>query len=341
MPRRPRSRVRFFEAVTRYYETANANVHRGAHALGDRATGLFERRRSRVRAFLNARWDREIVFVRGATEAINLVAQTYGRSRVGPGDEVVVSWMEHHANIVPWQRLCEEKGASLRVVPITDDGELREDAYEALLSGRTKLVALSHVSNALGTVNRIKGLIEIAHRQGIPVLVDGAQAVPHLEVDVQDLDCDFYAFSGHKVYGPMGIGVLYGKAHLLDAMPPWQCGGDMVRNVSFNGTTFREPPGKFEAGTPDVAGAVGLAAALDVLDGIGRGAIARHEDRLLDRAVERLEAIPGVRLIVCRVVGPAWSPLSSKILPAPRWTSAAGWTSRASPCVPDTTAASR
>jgi cysteine desulfurase/selenocysteine lyase len=285
------------DALTRYYETANANVHRGVHALGDRATALFEQARVRVGAFLNARQPREIVFVRGATEAINLVAQTFGRRRVGPGDEVVVSWMEHHANIVPWQMLCEEKGAVLRVIPLTDAGELRVDAYEALLTERTKLVALAHVSNVLGTVNPIKSLIAIAHRRGIPVLVDGAQAVPHLEVDVQDLDCDFYAFSGHKVYGPMGIGVLYGKAHHLEEMPPWQCGGDMVRTVSFAGTTFNEVPFKFEAGTPDVAGAVGLAAALDALDSIGRSAMARHEASLLDRAVTRLGAIPGVRLI--------------------------------------------
>jgi cysteine desulfurase/selenocysteine lyase len=285
------------DALTRYYETSNANVHRGVHTLGDRATALFEQARARVAAFLGARQPREIVFVRGATEAINLVAQTFGRQRVGTGDEVVISWMEHHANLVPWQMLCQDKGAALRVIPITDAGELRVDAYEALLTERTKLVALAHVSNVLGTVNPIKTLVEIAHRRGIPVLVDGAQAVPHLEVDVQDLDCDFYAFSGHKVYGPMGIGVLYGKAGHLEEMPPWQCGGDMVRTVAFEATTFNEVPYRFEAGTPDVAGAVGLAAALDFMESLGRGAMARHEAGLLERAVERLGAIPGVRLI--------------------------------------------
>lgn len=284
-------------ALTRYYETSNANVHRGLHTLGDRATVQFEQARTRVRAFLNAQQHREIVFVRGTTEAINLVAQTFGRQRVGSGDEIAVSCMEHHANIVPWQMLCQEKGASLRVIPVTDAGELCMEAYEALLTERTKLVALSHVSNALGTVHEIKMQIEIAHRRGIPVLVDGAQAVPHLEVDVQELDCDFYAFSGHKVYGPMGIGVLYGKVHHLEAMPPWQCGGDMVRTVSFEGTTFNEAPQKFEAGTPDVAGAVGLAAALDFIEAIGRDAIAQHEACLLEHAVDRLAAIPGVRLI--------------------------------------------
>jgi len=288
---------RVLDALTRFYETANANVHRGAHTLGDRATALLEQARTRVRAFLNAQQHREIVFVRGATEAINLVAQTFGRRRVGPGDEVVVSWMEHHANIVPWQMLCKEKGASLRVIPVNDAGELCVEAYEALLTERTKLVALGHVSNALGTVNPIKMLIEIAHRRGIPVLVDGAQAVPHLEVDLQDLDCDFYAFSGHKVYAPMGIGVLYGKVQHLEKMPPWQCGGDMVRTVSFERTTFNDVPYKFEAGTPDVAGAVGLAAALEEIELIGWDAIARHEACLLDRALDRLGAIPGVRLI--------------------------------------------
>ncbi len=288
---------RVLEALTRYYETSNANVHRGVHDLGDRATARFERARARAGAFLNARQHREIVFVRGTTEAINLVAQTFGRCRVGPGDEVAVSCMEHHANIVPWQMLCNEKGASLRVIPITDAGELCVEAYEATLTERTKLVALAHVSNALGTVNRVKTLIEIAHRRDIPVLVDGAQAVAHLEVDVQDLDCDFYAFSGHKVYGPMGIGVLYGKIQHLEEMPPWQCGGDMVKTVSFEGTSFNEAPAKFEAGTPDVAGAVGLAVALDEIESIGRSAIAHHEACLLDHALGRLGAIRGIRLI--------------------------------------------
>jgi cysteine desulfurase/selenocysteine lyase len=291
---KPRS---VLDAVVRYYEASNANVHRGVHTLSDRATTLYEQARARVQAFLNAREHREIVFVRGTTEAINLVAQTFGRRRIGPGDEVVVSGMEHDANIVPWQVLCEERGASLQMAPVTDAGELSVEAFEAILTERTRLVALTHVSNVLGTVNPIKNLIRIAHQRGIPALVDGAQGVPHVEVDVQDLDCDFYAFSGHKVYGPMGIGVLFGKACHLEEMPPWQCGGGMVRTVSFEGTTFSEVPYRFEAGTPDVAGAVGLQAALELLDTIGRGAIARHEQRLLDRAVDRLRAIRGVRLI--------------------------------------------
>jgi cysteine desulfurase/selenocysteine lyase len=285
------------DAVVRFYEADNANVHRGAHALSDRATAALERARATVQKFLNARRPQEIVFVRGATEAINLVAQTFGRARVGPGDEVLVTEMEHHANLVPWQQLCEESGARLRAVPITDRGELRLETLDGLISPRTKLVAVTHVSNALGTVNPVKSVVDIAHRRGVPVLVDGAQAVPHVRVDVQEIGCDFYAFSGHKVYGPMGIGVLYGKAALLEEMPPWQCGGDMVRTVSFEGTTFNDPPYRFEAGTPDVAGAVGLAAALEFLDGVGRERAGAHEARLLDLAVRRLKAIPGVRVI--------------------------------------------
>jgi cysteine desulfurase / selenocysteine lyase len=285
------------DAVVRFYETDNANVHRGAHALSDRATREYERARETSRRFLNARRPAEVIFVRGTTEAINLVAQTFGRQHVGPGDEVLVTEMEHHANLVPWQQLCLEKGARLRAVPITEDGELRLDALDGLLTPRTKLVALSHVSNALGTVNPVKEVIEAAHRRGIPVLVDGAQAVPHVCVDVQDLGCDFYVFSGHKVYGPMGVGVLYGRLDLLESMPPWQFGGDMVDTVGFDGTTFSEPPYRFEAGTPNVAGAVGLAAALEFLEGVGRPVIADHEARLLELAVRRLEEIPGVRLV--------------------------------------------
>ncbi len=285
------------DALVRFYESDNANVHRGAHALSDRATASYERARETVRYFLKARRAEEIVFVRGATEAINLVAQTYGRQHVGPGDEVLVTEMEHHANLVPWQQLCHEKGARLQAVPITDRGELRLDALEALLTPRTKLVALAHVSNALGTVNPVKEVIAAAHRRGIPVLVDGAQAVAHIPVNVQDLDCDFYAFSGHKIYGPMGIGVLYARWALLESMPPWQFGGDMVDVVGFGGTTFNEAPYRFEAGTPNVAGAVGLAAALDFIEGIGRGTIAAHEARVLDLAVLRLAEIPGVRLV--------------------------------------------
>jgi cysteine desulfurase / selenocysteine lyase len=285
------------DALTHYYENDNANVHRGVHVLGDRATAAYEAARARVQQAIGARSPYEIVFVRGTTEAINLVAQTFGRARVGPGDEVVVTWMEHHSDIVPWQMLCEEKGAKLRVVPIIDKGELCLDAYRKLLTPRTRLVAVSHVSNVLGTINPVGRMIGMAHEHGIPVLVDGAQAVAHLDIDVQELDCDFYAFSGHKVYGPMGIGVLYGKARHLEAMPPWQGGGDMVRTVTFEKTTYNVAPFKFEAGTPNVAGAVGLAAAFDVLDGIGREAVAAHEAGLSALALERLGDIPGLHIL--------------------------------------------
>lgn len=285
------------EAIARYYEHDNANVHRGVHALGDRATTLYEEARARVQRFLGARSPHEIVFVRGTTEAINLVAQTFGRVNVGPGDEVVVTWLEHHANIVPWQRLCEEKGARLRVVPVLDKGDLCLDEYAKLLNPRTKLVAVTHVSNVLGTVNPVARMTALAHEHGIPVLVDGAQAVAHLPVDVAEMGCDFYAFSGHKVYGPMGIGVLYGRAERLEAMPPWQAGGDMVRTVSFEATTYNVPPFRFEAGTPNVAGAVGLAAALDVLEGFGRDAVSAHEARLTALTLERLREVPGLRLL--------------------------------------------
>ena len=285
------------DAVVKFYEHDNANVHRGVHSLGDRATAALEQARATVQRFLNARRPHEIVFVRGTTEAVNLVAQTFGRAHIKAGDEVLVTEMEHHANFVPWQRLCEETGAVLRAIPITNRGELRLELLDDLLTPRTKLVALSHVSNALGTVNPVKAVIEAAHKKGIPVLIDGAQAVAHVDVDVQDLDCDFYTFSGHKVYGPMGIGVLFGKLPLLDAMPPWQTGGDMVKSVGFEGTTFNDPPHKFEAGTPDVAGAVGLAAALEFVEALGRHRIAAHEASLLDLAVRRLREVPGVRLV--------------------------------------------
>ena len=285
------------DAIVRFYETDNANVHRGTHALSDRATAAYEGARETVRRLLNAQSPEEIVFVRGATEAINLVAQSFGRRNIGPGDEVLITEMEHHANLVPWQQLCLETGALLRVLPITDDGELRLDALEDYLSPRTRLVALAHVSNALGTVNPVKTVIEAARRYDIPVLVDGAQAVPHIDVDVRELDCDFYAFSGHKVYGPMGIGVLYGRLSLLEAMPPWQCGGDMVHRVEYDKTTFNDPPYRFEAGTPNVAGAVGLAAALEFLDDVGRRRAAECESHLLATAVRRLDEIPGVRIV--------------------------------------------
>jgi cysteine desulfurase / selenocysteine lyase len=285
------------DAVIGFYETDNANVHRGVHALGDRATARYEQARETVRRFLNAGSDREIVFVRGATEGINLVAQTFGRKTVGPGDEVVITWMEHHANIIPWQALCDEKGATLRVVPITDEGELRLDVYEKMLTPRTKIVAVSHVSNVLGTVNPVALMTAMAHAKGVPVLVDGAQAVSHLRADVAAIGCDFYTFSGHKVYGPMGVGVLYGRAELLEAMPPWQGGGDMVKTVTFQKTTYNAPPYRFEAGTPNVAGAVGLAAALDGLERLGRDSVAAHEERLIAAAVKQLATVRGVRVV--------------------------------------------
>ena len=285
------------EALERYYATDNANVHRGVHLLSERATQAYEAARSRIRRFLNAAEDREIVFVRGTTEAINLVAQTYGRRMVGPGDEILITALEHHSNIVPWQMLCEEKGAALRVAPIDDAGEVDLDAYERLLGPRTRLVAIAHCSNALGTVLPIGRMIEAAHRQGVPVLVDGAQAMAHVPVDVQALGCDFYAFSGHKVYGPTGIGALYGKAALLESMPPFQGGGDMIKAVTFEKTVYNDLPYKFEAGTPNIAGAIGLGAALEYLDGLGRDRAAAYEHDLLAYGTERLSAIPGVRLI--------------------------------------------
>jgi len=272
-------------------------VHRGVHLLSERATQAYEAARSRIRRFLNAAEDREIVFVRGTTEAINLVAQTYGRRMVGPGDEILITALEHHSNIVPWQMLCEEKGAALRVAPIDDAGEVDLDAYERLLGPRTRLVAIAHCSNALGTVLPIDRMIEAAHRQGVPVLVDGAQAMAHVPVDVQALGCDFYAFSGHKVYGPTGIGALYGKAALLESMPPFQGGGDMIKAVTFEKTVYNDLPYKFEAGTPNIAGAIGLGAALEYLDGLGRDRAAAYEHDLLAYGTERLSAIPGVRLI--------------------------------------------
>ena len=285
------------EALETYYATDNANVHRGVHLLSERATQAYEAARSRIRRFLNSAEDREIVFVRGTTEAINLVAQTYGRRMVGPGDEILITALEHHSNIVPWQMLCEEKGAALRVAPIDDAGEVDVEAYERLLGPRTRLVAIAHCSNALGTVLPIGRMIEAAHRQGVPVLVDGAQAVAHMPVDVQALGCDFYAFSGHKVYGPTGIGALYGKAALLESMPPFQGGGDMIKAVTFEKTVYNDLPYKFEAGTPDIAGAIGLGAALEYLDGLGRDRAAAYEHDLLAYGTERLSAIPGVRLI--------------------------------------------
>ena len=285
------------DAESRYYATLNANVHRGIHDLSQRATDAFEAARDKVRRFINAADAKEVVFTRGTTEAINLVAQSYGRSRFKPGDEILVTEMEHHSNIVPWQLLCEQTGAVLRVAPIDDTGTLRMDAFEALVNARTRLVAVAHVSNALGTINPVRRLVELAHAAGAPVLIDGAQAAPHIEVDVRALDCDFYAFSGHKLYGPTGIGVLYGKAALFDAMPPYQGGGDMISRVTFEKTSYNALPYKFEAGTPNIAGTIGLGAAIDYVEAIGLDAIAAHEHDLLDYATRRARELPGLTLI--------------------------------------------
>jgi cysteine desulfurase / selenocysteine lyase len=285
------------DAIASFYLTGNANIHRGVHLLSERATLAFERGREAVRRFLNARESREIVFVRGTTEAINLVAQAYARPQLQPGDEIVVSVMEHHSNFVPWKMACEATGATLRVVPITDAGELRMDEYERLLGDRTKLVALGHVSNALGTINPAAEIVRLAHARAIPVLLDGAQAVPHIPVDVRALGCDFYAFSGHKLFGPTGIGVLYGKASILDHMPPWQGGGDMISSVALDEVRYNTLPAKFEAGTPDIAGVIGLAAAIEYLDGIDMAAAADHETSLARYAEERLSQFPDVTIV--------------------------------------------
>ncbi|TDY51476.1 cysteine desulfurase/selenocysteine lyase [Paraburkholderia rhizosphaerae] len=285
------------EAEANYYRNTNSNVHRGVHWLAERATDAYERSRATVARFINAAHPSEIVFVRGTTEAINLVAHSFARPRLQPGDEIVLTTIEHHSNIVPWQIVCEQTGATLKVVPVDDTGTLDVDAYARLLGPHTKLVALAHISNALGTVNPVRNMIEQAHALGIPVLLDGAQAVAHLPVDVRALDCDFYAFSGHKLYGPTGIGVLYGKSTWLDAMPPWQGGGDMIRTVSFEKTTYNELPWKFEAGTPNIAGAIGLAAAIDYFGTIGFSAIEASEHALLDYATVELQRIDGVKLI--------------------------------------------
>ncbi len=285
------------DALTRFYLMDNANLHRGVHQLSERSTQSYEAARGKVQRFLNAAKAREIIFVRGATEGINLVAQTYGRTHVGAGDEIVISAMEHHSNIVPWQMLCEEKGAVLRVIPINDRGEVEFDQFEKLLNHRTRLVAVSHVSNALGTINPVRAIINTAHSWNVPVLIDGAQAVPHMKVDVRNLDCDFSVFSGHKVFGPTGIGVLYGREQLLEDMPPYQGGGDMIRSVTFEKTTYNELPYKFEAGTPDIAGVIGLGAAIDYLDQIGMDAVAAYEHDLLEYGTRALENISGLRLI--------------------------------------------
>jgi len=284
-------------AVETYETHTHANVHRGVHALSQAATAAFEGARERVRRFINAHSTREIIFVRGTTEAINLVAQAYARPRFKPGDEILITALEHHANIVPWQMVCEQTGCSLRVAPIDRRGELELEAYLELLSPRTRLVALAHVSNALGTVLPVRRLIEAAHAHGAVTVVDGAQAVPHARVDVRALGADFYCFSGHKLYGPTGIGILYGREELLSAMPPWQGGGDMILTVSFEKTTYNELPWKFEAGTPNISGAVGLAAAMDYLESLGLEAVAAHEQRLLELATRELARLPDIELI--------------------------------------------
>lgn len=285
------------QAEDRYYREYNANIHRGVHALSQQATDAYEEARAKVVRFLNAQSTKEIVFVRGATEAINLVASSFVRPRLKAGDEILITAMEHHSNIVPWQMLCEQTGARLKVAPINDDGELLYEEFEKLIGARTRMVAVVHVSNALGTINPVKEIIRYAHERDVPVLVDGAQAAPHVSVDVRDLDCDFYVFSGHKLYAPTGSGVLYGKERLLEAMPPYQGGGDMILTVSFDKTTYNVLPYKFEAGTPNIAGGIGLGAALDYVSAVGREAIAAHEHELLSYATERALEIPGLRLI--------------------------------------------
>jgi len=284
------------DAVSRFYAQDNSNVHRGVYDLAERATAAFEGARKKIARYIGAD-PREVIFTRGTTEGVNLVAQTYGRVHVGPGDEILLTGMEHHSNIVPWQMLAAEKGAKLVVVPVDDRGEVHLADFERLIGPRTRMVAVTQVSNALGTVNPVKEIVRIAHARGVPVLVDGAQAMPHMKVDVRDLDADFYVFSGHKMFGPTGIGVLHGKAKILEAMPPWQGGGDMILSVSFEGTKFNTIPYRFEAGTPDAAGAIGLGAAVDWLEGLDREGAEAHERDLLAYATRRLEEIPGLRII--------------------------------------------
>ena len=285
------------DALARYYSAENSNIHRGVHSLSERATADYETARRKVRDFINAQSEKEIIFVRGTTEAINLVAQSYGRPFLKAGDEIIVSAMEHHANIVPWQMVCDQVGARLRVIPINHDGEIVMEEYERLLNERTKLVAVAHVSNALGTIVPVKQMISLAHKRAVPVLVDGAQAVPHLKVDVRDLDCDFYAFSGHKMFGPTGIGALYGRVELLEKMPPYQGGGDMISLVTFEKTHYNVLPYKFEAGTPHIAGVIGLGAAIDYLQALDWNQVSAHEHELLNYATEALGEIQPLRII--------------------------------------------
>ena len=289
--------VTVIEAEERFYREYNSNIHRGVHQLSERATRAYEDARVKIQHFLNAGEAREIVFVRGTTEAINLVAAAYGRKNVQAGDEILITAMEHHSNIVPWQILCEEKGARLRVAPVNDRGELVFEEFEKLLNSRTRLVSVTHVSNVLGTINPVREIVAAAHRMNVPVFVDGAQAAPHLKVDVRDLDCDFYALSSHKMFGPTGIGVLYGKAGLLEAMPPYQGGGDMISSVSFEKTIYNVIPYKFEAGTPNIAATIGLGAAIDYIDQLGLENVAAYEHELLEYAPEAVSRLPGVRIV--------------------------------------------
>jgi cysteine desulfurase/selenocysteine lyase len=285
------------DAVNRFYSTQNANVHRGVHHLSEVATREFDGARVKIQRFINAAESHEIILTHGVTESINLVANSYGSKFIGAGDEILLTMMEHHSNIVPWQLLAERTGSRVRVIPINERGEIRMDEYEKMLNPKVKMVGIVHISNALGTINPVRTMIEMAHRHGIPVLIDGAQAVPHLKVDVRELDCDFYAFSGHKLCGPTGVGVLYGKTRWLEAMPPFLGGGDMILSVSFEKTTFNSLPYKFEAGTPHIAGVIGLGAAVDYLNDIGLDRIAAYEKDLLDYAIETVGALPGVRLV--------------------------------------------
>lgn len=285
------------DTINNYYNKINANVHRGIHCLSEAATHDFEETRETVKNFLNVSAVEEIIYVKGTTEGINLVASSYGRKNIKKGDEVIISTMEHHSNIVPWQMLCEEKGAKLRIIPINDDGEILIEEYEKLLNEKTKFVSINHISNTLGTINPVKKIIESAHKFGVPVLLDGAQAAPHLTIDVQDLNCDFFVFSGHKAYGPTGIGVLYGKKELLEAMPPYQGGGEMIDEVKFEKTTYNDLPYKFEAGTPNIADAIALKQALEYTEKLGKEAILAYEDELLKYATEALQDIKGLKII--------------------------------------------
>ena len=285
------------DSLSNYYQTINSNVHRGVHTLSQLATDDYEAARSKIRGLINAESDQEIIYTRGTTESINLVAHSFGSQNVESGDEIIISGMEHHSNIVPWQLLCEQKGAVLKIIPITDEGELDINQYESMLSNKTKLVAVVHQSNALGTINSVKEITEMAHAFGAVVLIDGAQSAPHMKVDVQDIGCDFFAFSGHKLYGPTGIGVLYGRTDLLDSMVPYQSGGEMIKSVTFDKTIFNVLPHKFEAGTPDIAGAIGLGAAIDYVNDIGLEAINSYESELTAYGTDRLEQIAGLRII--------------------------------------------